>query len=413
MTKSNSKPIKRTNLLPTLESKTDWTICFQSETHPKMVSTIPYREVLTDSNYLICKVGTNFTEILHRNRIRPIIPQNPIDYIADIDPKNFVTDPQLRRYRSKKYYFDEGLPTLLENEKDQVPPPATTNFDSSVRVSISFGRTLQPPGIATAPAMAGLAAVLPENSGTNPMVAPRWVLTPPEHLTAQILDPLEETNEFGEPFLKLWRPARLQNQDQNRYRNFNFFEAAGQQLWKTQWTKRTSQGERKEKSFFHWPPQYSPQGTPADGICTTNRRTTRWIQHKETTPLYQCNWRWHTANIGIVQEVLFSRNWSMRHCVSSDFHMEGAIAAKVNELYSQIEQKASINLIPGSVLAYYDKDWRRWIYTLVRIFKFFHKPLYGSLTIALFWCKITPNTTTSTIFVYQHLNVDLTIFNGK
>ena len=92
--------------------------------------------------------------------------------------------------------------------------------------------------------MAPPAKVPPENPGTNPTVAPTQILTPPKQLTAQIPDSSEESNEYVEPMAPLRRSERLQDQNQNRYQDFKFFEAAGQQLRKTQSTKRTSQGER-------------------------------------------------------------------------------------------------------------------------------------------------------------------------
>ena len=52
---------------------------------------------LTDSNYLIRKVGTNHTQIAHRIRLRPIKPQHQINDLEIIDPKNFSCDPSIRK----------------------------------------------------------------------------------------------------------------------------------------------------------------------------------------------------------------------------------------------------------------------------------------------------------------------------
>ena len=82
--------------------------------------------------------------------------------------------------------------------------------------------------------MAAPAVVPSENPGTNPTVATRRVLTPPEHLTAQISDLSEESIESVGPIAPLRRSERFQDQNQNRYQNFKFYEAAGQQLRKTQ-----------------------------------------------------------------------------------------------------------------------------------------------------------------------------------
>ena len=97
----------------------------QSAFSPKLIQKrlALYRieKVLTHSNYLIRKVGTNFTQIVHRFRLRPIVPQYPVDDIADINPQNFKTDQLLGKFRAEQYYFDKGLPALLENEKHNSP----------------------------------------------------------------------------------------------------------------------------------------------------------------------------------------------------------------------------------------------------------------------------------------------------
>ena len=94
-------------------------------------------KVLTDSIYLIRKVGTNYTQIVHRIRLRPIKPQFQVKHIDEINSDNFQTDPTLGHYRGEQDFFDNGLPSLLDN--DIVTEKETPNFDSPVRVSIYFG----------------------------------------------------------------------------------------------------------------------------------------------------------------------------------------------------------------------------------------------------------------------------------
>ena len=90
-----------------------------------------------------------------------------------------------------------------------------------------------------------------------------------------------------------------------------------------------------------------------------------------------------TKNVRIVKENLFQQHCSMGHCVFSDFYMGAGIAAKFNQLFPQIKRKASRNLIPGSVFAYYDKSSRNWIYNLVTKYKVFLQPFYKSLRTSL------------------------------
>ena len=195
------------------------------------------------------------------------------------------------------------------------------NFDSSVRVSISLGTAVKPPTKAPTPAMAVPAVKPPEKLGTNPTVASRRVLTPPEHLTAQIPDSSEESDESLEPIAPLRRSERLQDQNQNRYQNFKFFEAAGQQLRKTQSSKRTSQGERKETRNFvdflnngrmERQQMHFVQRTGAQQGGSDIKK-----QRPDINSIKDDTWR----NIRLVTEKFLSRNCSMGHCVSSDFHI--------------------------------------------------------------------------------------------
>ena len=50
---------------------------------------------LTDSNYLIRKVGTSHTQIAHRIQLHPIKPQHQINDLEIIDPKNLAVIHQL------------------------------------------------------------------------------------------------------------------------------------------------------------------------------------------------------------------------------------------------------------------------------------------------------------------------------
>ena len=179
------------------------------------------------------------------------------------------------------------------------------------------------------------------------------------------------------------RSERIQDQNENRYLDFRFFEAAGKQFRKTQSTKRTSQGDRKEASNFvdllNNRRKERQQMQLVQRIGTQQSGPNKKKQRLDLSAIEDDTRR----NIRIVTENLFSRHYSMGHCVSSDFHMGAGIAAKFHQLYPEINQEASKNLTPGSVFAYHDKNSRRWIYNLVTKFKFFHKPIYESLRMIL------------------------------
>ena len=51
-------------------------------------------EVLTKSNYLIRKIGTPYTQCVHRIRLRPITPNYDVEDIS-VTQQDFKTDPSL------------------------------------------------------------------------------------------------------------------------------------------------------------------------------------------------------------------------------------------------------------------------------------------------------------------------------
>ena len=85
-------------------------------------------QVLTNSNYIVRKVGTNYTQCVHRIRFRPVNPQYQIEYLAQIHQKNFVPDPSTR-HTSEPFLFDSILPDLL-TDKSFTPTDEITDAPS-------------------------------------------------------------------------------------------------------------------------------------------------------------------------------------------------------------------------------------------------------------------------------------------
>ena len=108
-------------------------------------------KILTNSNYIIRKFGTNYTQCLHRIRLRPVTPQGRDDDLTVINFKNFQRDPSLGHYRGEPTLFDETIPSLLEPPTTVVATQNVTEDPPPVTVSLRFP-------IAPAPVPVGLAA---------------------------------------------------------------------------------------------------------------------------------------------------------------------------------------------------------------------------------------------------------------
>ena len=72
-------------------------------------------KVLTNSNYIFLKMGTNYTQCVHPFRRRPVDPQHHQEHLETFDPSKIELDPSLGKYRSEPGLFDDYLPKLPED----------------------------------------------------------------------------------------------------------------------------------------------------------------------------------------------------------------------------------------------------------------------------------------------------------
>ena len=82
-------------------------------------------KVLTKSYYLIRKIGTPYTQCVHRIRLRPITPNYDVEDI-NVTMQDFKLDPSLGKYRSEHKIFDEALETSLNEDIIEMPEVPTT-----------------------------------------------------------------------------------------------------------------------------------------------------------------------------------------------------------------------------------------------------------------------------------------------
>ena len=111
-------------------------------------------KVLTNSNYIIRKTGTNYTQCVHRIRLRPIKLTEPPEHIQEIDPAKFEADPSRRTTRNGPELLGEYIPNLLEEEQ-------STAFSKTVTVQPSQKRIGVPVPLNGAPALPLVAPVPP------------------------------------------------------------------------------------------------------------------------------------------------------------------------------------------------------------------------------------------------------------
>ena len=155
--KAEAQPLKQHSFCLLLNPKLTTQSEFTSKFLPIWLPLYRVEKVLTNCNYIIRKINTNYTKCVHRIRLRPIVPQYSIEDLSDINWENFRRDPMLGRFRSEPALFDESVPTLLMPQENNValPPPSTTD-SPPVSVTLSF-----PVAPAVAPPRPVLGPVIP------------------------------------------------------------------------------------------------------------------------------------------------------------------------------------------------------------------------------------------------------------
>ena len=124
---------------------------------------------MTNSNFIIRKTGTNYTQCVHRIRLRPIKPTEPPEDIQEIDPAKFGADPLRKTTRIEPELFDEYIPNLLQEEQSTAFSKTATAQPSQIRLGVTVP-------LNGAPAVPLVAPVPP----IVPVIPPKLAIPPPE-----------------------------------------------------------------------------------------------------------------------------------------------------------------------------------------------------------------------------------------
>ena len=96
--------------------------------------------VLTDSNYIIRKVKKNYTQCVHRIRLKPIKPSGTPEDLEVINSAKFEPDPS-RRQQMEPDLFDKDIPELIsEQEKESIQSKTVKPDPVRVTINVFLGR---------------------------------------------------------------------------------------------------------------------------------------------------------------------------------------------------------------------------------------------------------------------------------
>ena len=109
-------------------------------------------KALTDSNYIIRKVNTNYTQCVHRIRLKPIKPSETPEDLDVINPTNCQPDPS-RKQHMEPDLFDKHIPELINEQEKEIHQSKTVKPDPvKVTINVPLGGPLAGPAVAAHPA---------------------------------------------------------------------------------------------------------------------------------------------------------------------------------------------------------------------------------------------------------------------
>ena len=441
--KAEAQPLKQFSFCLLLNPKLMTQSDFSSKFLPIWLPLYRVEQVLTNSNYIIRKVGTNYTQCVHRIRLRPVVPQYQVDDLPQIDPDKFQRDPMLGRFRGEPAIFDESIPNLLlpPSEETSVahneekPPPVTVSLSFPIEPAVipmgpAPGPAVPPlPAAAAAPAIPALPAqdeeqqpalvpYLDDESTDSPSSPPAtsdddqarhagaFTPTSAEQASRTVRSKLPTTSS---------RTNRTLNFDENRETVPVFIgrgpKTYGQPPHRTQLNqvpgtslpkadKRTILLESCQRTRPHSSQSPRVQQSPTHQL--TPQSPQAYLQHQtEVKARYNFrNLKKRLSSSNVLNSIssdnhpnfcfsssnILDSTESIAHCVSADFQMKRGLASAIAYRYPELRQfgfNAKNSLPSGSLVSYFDKKNQRYIHNLVTKQRFFHKPTYETLQLSL------------------------------
>ena len=441
--KAEAQPLKQFSFCLLLNPKLMTQSDFSSKFLPIWLPLYRVEQVLTNSNYIIRKVGTNYTQCVHRIRLRPVVPQYQVEDLQQIDPDKFQRDPMLGRFRGEPAIFDESIPTLLLPPSDETsvahheekPPPVIVSLSFPIAPAVipvgpAPGPAAPPlPAAAAAPAIPALPAqdeeqqpaLVPnlDDESLDSQSSPRVTSDDDQARYAGASTPTSPAKESRTVRPKLpttsSRTNRTLNFDENRETVPVFIgrgpKSYGQPSPRTALTQVPGTSLLKADKRTLLLDSCQRTRPPSDASPRVHQTTTQqmtpqspqeYLQHqKEVKARYNFrNLKKRLSSSNVLNSIssdshpnfcfsslnILDSTESIAHCVSADFQMKRGLASAIAYRYPTLRQlnfDTQKRLPPGSLVSYFDRLNQRYIYNLVTKKRFFHKPKYETLQLSL------------------------------
>ena len=354
---------------------------------------------MTNSNYIIRKTGTNYTQCVHRIRLRPIKLTEPPEVIQEIDPEKFEADPLRRTTQNGPELFDEYIPNFLEEEQSTVFSKTETVQTSQ----ICLGVTVHLNGAPAVPLVAPLPPIVP-------IIPPIPVIPPAEIRTPSPMNSPRNSQENSPRASISDSPESIATPEQFQYPESPPGAAEGERIrandeddteqqpgpgviYLNKGTKITAESSRRSRRD-----QTPTTETKLDQVRSRLERYQRGsTEDNRRVARNQSKSIQVTSNINVIEigktrakffhhrgDILNSRR-SFAHCISSDMKMDKGFKRQDSYNYPEKLQSQEFAHKPpiGSMFSLYETTLNRYIFNLITKGNYYDKTTYYHLSVVL------------------------------
>jgi len=144
--KANATKLKQSDYVYILQPRADHQGSKIPFTHFRWIGPYIIEKVLPNNNYVVRKIGTNKTQILHRMRLRQFTPRQPIPDIP-VTPREWQPDPEVIIKHDDLYaraWECEYDKPIFDSDSDNLVPPNSPEV--AVRSGEAVDETRSTPG---------------------------------------------------------------------------------------------------------------------------------------------------------------------------------------------------------------------------------------------------------------------------
>ena len=116
--KASTKPIPEKSFCPLFNPKLLEQSTIIASHVQKWLPLYKVEKVLTDSNYITRKVNTNYTQYVHRIRLKPIKPSETSEDLGVISLANFQPDLSRRQHMEPDLFEKYIQEIIIKHEKE-------------------------------------------------------------------------------------------------------------------------------------------------------------------------------------------------------------------------------------------------------------------------------------------------------